>query len=488
MSLKRKFLLGSFLILLFFASFIFLSSFLISNKVIEESIKVMEKDLRESFLFFLEQQRKNIEIHIKDYSYWYEMGEFGVIKKDRTWLRDNLEPWVRNTFHYDLVALIKENKEVITKSSFEEISLRDLLPKNLKLESGFYITKKGVLIYSVSPVFDNYGKKYYKAFLIFGKIIDEKLLNFWEDLLRFGIIIKTENIAYFSNPNIPNFKFSSEYYFKDNYICLSIPIDAKNGSFEVKIYRCEDLLSKISTSLQRSLLLSLLVILILSIFLSNWGVLTILKPLETFQRNIEEISKGKYDLELNLNRKDEIGGLAKSFKKMIDKICEREKELTLAKELAEESSLKDELTGIPNRRFLYKYMEYLIKNKQIFALVFIDLDKFKGVNDLFGHTKGDKILIDVAQWFRKNLREEDKVIRYGGDEFCIILHNVKREEAEDILKRIYLKFLSENFLRNITLGFSYGITIFPEDGENLDKLLAKADGEMYKKKEKWGRE
>lgn len=488
MRLKGKFLLGSFLILLFFALFIFLSSFLISNKVIEESIKVREKDLRENFLFFLEQQRKDIEIHIKDYSYWDEMGYFGVIKKDRNWLRNNLEPWVRNTFHYDLVALIKENKEVITKSPFEEISLRDFLPKNLKLESGFYITKKGVLIYAVSPVFDNYGKKYYKAFLIFGKIIDGKLLKVWENLLPFGIIIKTENITYFSNPNIPDFKSSSESYFKDNYMYLSMPIDAKNGSFEAKIYRYEDLPSKISTSLQRSLLLSLLVILILSIFLSNWVVLTILKPLETFQGNIEEISKGKYDLELNLNRKDEIGDLAKSFKKMIDKIFEREKELTSAKELAEDSSLKDELTGIPNRRFLYKYTEYLIKDKQIFALVFIDLDKFKSVNDLFGHTKGDKILIDIAQWFRKNLREEDKVIRYGGDEFCIILHNVKREGAENILKRIYLKFLSENFLKDITLGFSYGIAVFPEDGGDLDKLLAMADGEMYRRKEKWERE
>ncbi|MCS7201365.1 MAG: diguanylate cyclase [Dictyoglomus sp.] len=433
-------------------------------------------------MYFLVREIKKLENHIRDYAYWDDMGEFGVIKKDKNWIKNNLEPWVRNTFHYDLVALLKENGKIIIKSPFENIPLKILLPKNLTITSGFYITKRGVLVYASSPVFDNYGKKFYHAFLIFGYIIDDSVLKEWEKTLDFGIVIKTKINTYSSDPNIPEISFSSDYCYKDNYLCILTPIDAKNGSFEFKIYKYEDLPSKISLFLQRSFILSLVFILILSILLSNFAISAIFEPLKTFQKNIEDIAEGKYNIELDINRKDEIGELARSFKKMVDKVSEREKELTLARKLAEESSLIDELTGIPNRKFLYQYTEYLIKTKEDFALVFIDLDNFKSINDLLGHSKGDEVLKEVAQWLKKNLREEDKLARYGGDEFCIILLDVNEDKAEEIVKRLYIKFLSENFITGIMIGFSYGISFFPKDGENLDKLLEKADERMYKMK------
>ncbi|MGB9857718.1 MAG: diguanylate cyclase domain-containing protein [Dictyoglomaceae bacterium] len=473
MTLKSKISLGSFLILLLFSFLLFISSFFISKVLIDQSLKSRAKDLRENFLYFLEQEKEKLEVHIKDYAYWEDMGELGVIKKDKEWLKDNLEPWVRDTFGYDLVALLKEDGEIITKSPFQEISLKDLLPKGLKIDSGFYITKKGVLIYSVSPVFDGYGKKYFHAFLIFGKIIDTSILKKWENILRFNIVVKT----------LDKHNTSYKYVFKNNYLCLSIPVNTKNGALEFYILKYEDMPSKISLSLQRSFLISLIFILILSTLLSNFVISKIFEPLDTFQKSIEEISKGKYEIKLDMNRNDEIGKLAVSFNRMTEKILEREKSLILAKELAEEFSFKDELTNIHNRRFLYSYTEYLINEKRNFALVFIDLDNFKNINDLLGHTTGDKVLREVAEWFRKNLRGEDKIIRYGGDEFCIILHDVDREKAEEVIKRLYLRFLEKDFLKGIILGFSYGIAIFPEDGENLNKLLAKADEKMYKMKE-----
>jgi diguanylate cyclase (GGDEF)-like protein len=118
-----------------------------------------------------------------------------------------------------------------------------------------------------------------------------------------------------------------------------------------------------------------------------------------------------------------------------------------------------------------------------FAIVFLDLDKFKNINDFLGHTVGDKILIEVANWFKENLRGEDKIIRYGGDEFCLILNENDRDKIEKIMRRLYLRFLEKEFLKGIALGFSYGIAIFPDDGNNLDMLLSKADQEMYKMKE-----
>jgi len=125
----------------------------------------------------------------------------------------------------------------------------------------------------------------------------------------------------------------------------------------------------------------------------------------------------------------------------------------------------------------------LIKNNKNFALVFIDLDNFKNVNDFKGHTIGDETLKKVALYFKENLRGEDKVIRYGGDEFCLILHYADRERVKIVIDRLRLNFLRMKFLEGMDIGFSYGLALFPEDGDTLDKLLAKADEGMYKMKE-----
>jgi len=166
-------------------------------------------------------------------------------------------------------------------------------------------------------------------------------------------------------------------------------------------------------------------------------------------------------------------------------IKEQEHELN---EIKLESN-KDSLTGLYNRKFLYNY----IKKMQIeenrrenfsFALIFIDLDNFKPINDNLGHEEGDKVLKEVANILKENFRKDDFIIRFGGDEF-IILINLQNNNTSSIKKIINsLRKRVEEKLNKYNLSFSYGIAIYPKDGKNLSTLLTKADKEMYEEKKK----
>ncbi len=136
----------------------------------------------------------------------------------------------------------------------------------------------------------------------------------------------------------------------------------------------------------------------------------------------------------------------------------------------------DPLTEIGNRRSYENYISSIkyLKNQKI-ALVIVDLDNFKEVNDTYGHEEGDKLLKGFAQLCVDNLRKKDSIFRYGGDEFVIILEDVKKEEVYSILKRINRKLKQE---MNVTFsaGVAYG------NSDEIESLFKIADQNLYKAK------
>lgn len=152
-----------------------------------------------------------------------------------------------------------------------------------------------------------------------------------------------------------------------------------------------------------------------------------------------------------------------------------------------ELSMTDEITGLFNQRKLVEDLEYYIaryeQDKVGFSLLFIDIDYFKTVNDLFGHVIGSQLLIDMAKVLKSQLRETDLVYRYGGDEFIVLLPETNLELTKKVAVRINEKVKSETFKitdgPDYNLSLSIGIGLFPEDATSAKAIIHFADEMMY---------
>lgn len=155
------------------------------------------------------------------------------------------------------------------------------------------------------------------------------------------------------------------------------------------------------------------------------------------------------------------------------------------KNILKHRSLHDVLTGLPNRGLYNDRLQQLISlNDRMpmrFAICFIDLNRFKDVNDTLGHHVGDELLLEVSKRLKLNLRKYDTVARMGGDEFALILRNVKPEKArgiaEGLLREIEVPINAGG--HKLFVSGSMGIAMFPEHGDDLQMLLKKADVAMY---------
>lgn len=144
----------------------------------------------------------------------------------------------------------------------------------------------------------------------------------------------------------------------------------------------------------------------------------------------------------------------------------------------------DPLTNLPNRRSLHNKLSKLIENqtKHKVAVLFMDLDNFKEINDSLGHEIGDKLLKMTADRLKIDVKEVDFVCRYGGDEFILMLENIQSNiEVEERAKRIIEAFQEPFQFAGISwkISGSIGISIFPDDGADLAALIQKADNAMY---------
>jgi len=134
---------------------------------------------------------------------------------------------------------------------------------------------------------------------------------------------------------------------------------------------------------------------------------------------------------------------------MLDIIKYREKIITNEKQMAIEMSYKDPLTNIFNRKYLIEKVDNLIKNEQPFSIVFLDLDNFKIINDVLGHKVGDELLKKIANWLTNNLRKDDIIARYGGDEFCLILYGLDKKMLMKLFKGYINYFNFNHFILKI---------------------------------------
>jgi diguanylate cyclase (GGDEF)-like protein len=159
-------------------------------------------------------------------------------------------------------------------------------------------------------------------------------------------------------------------------------------------------------------------------------------------------------------------------------------------EQTQEDALTDPLTGLPNRRSMFVHLSRELArasrlNSQV-AVMVMDLDGFKTINDTYGHNIGDQALREVAAALHGALRPYDLCVRYAGDEFIVVLGNCSREAAnakrDELQSRVEAIALQVRPEKQLRLGISAGVAAFPDDGTTFEALLADADHRMYRDK------
>ena len=218
-------------------------------------------------------------------------------------------------------------------------------------------------------------------------------------------------------------------------------------------------------------------------------------PLQQLMGAVREIGDGNLAPKIALSSKDELGKLALSFQEMAGNL---EKSRIKIERLA----YHDSLTGLPNRFQAHENLRHMIslahRTKGKMAVLFLDLDNFKRVNDTLGHQVGDELLKEMASRLTSALRAEDLIhlepsqntsnvlARLGGDEFVVLLSSINSPQdaakvASRILESIKQPFYFES--NEIYSGASIGISLFPDDGTEVDDLIKRADAAMYQAKD-----
>lgn len=290
---------------------------------------------------------------------------------------------------------------------------------------------------------------------------------------------------------------------REDYEVVSEPVVMNRE--RIGTIRIESDLNPLWRSLKRQALV--MAGIVIAVFAFVWLLLSrlhlaITGPLLELTRLMRQVSDNKaYSLRATVMGRDEIGTLARDFNEMLEQIQLRDEELEQHKlglerlvgqrtEQLEHMASHDILTGLPNRQLLMDRLTQAInqaeRSKQIVAVLFIDLDHFKEINDTLGHDAGDRFLRGIADLAQASLRKGDTVARLGGDEFVVVLLGLSQPGEVDSAASRILSALAMPVQvgdEEIRLGASIGISLYPQDGDNGELLLRNADTAMYRAKE-----
>ncbi len=228
----------------------------------------------------------------------------------------------------------------------------------------------------------------------------------------------------------------------------------------------------------------------------------VVRPLHALRRAVRKMGKGHLTAKVPVLKGAELRELSLTINRMAEHILaerrnleatvhERTKALLEANARLEKTAVTDGLTGLYNHRYFHEVLEAELvrseRHKRPFAVVMLDVDFFKKVNDAKGHPVGDELLRRIAQLLREVLRQTDVIARYGGEEFSAVLPETGKAEAVQVAERIRASIaeqlnLPEVFGRAVTA--SLGVAVYPEDGLTAVVVLAAADKALYVAKDR----
>jgi len=278
----------------------------------------------------------------------------------------------------------------------------------------------------------------------------------------------------------------------DEYFVSALPIvtsDGKQTGELVSSIGRTQFLNHTRNALIRKSLLVLLAVLFVATLAIIWVMRRLFRPVPALIESLMRITQGDSQAVTPYQeRQDEIGRLANAIETLRNAVTEREQLLSFqeAAMRLEHMAHHDALTGLPNRAHLDRTLRHAISALSSgtgFNLMLFDLDRFKEVNDSYGHPVGDALLVAISDRLNLLLGPDDVAARLGGDEFVVIqkvIHDAQLEAqklASRIIETLRRPVRVENI--QIEIGASVGISCAPRDGENAHELLKKADAALY---------
>lgn len=452
----------------------------------------------------LESQCRQLEQVIVDYSNWDELYEL-VAKEniDKKWLEENFTFWLPEHFKIDLILISDNNKKIKCEYGLDSEIKNDIIKEDIfdaaiyehkmkNNKSRNYIKKLNDEIYilAVAPILKSDSTGPSRGVVIFGKKLNE---NFLSDLrMRFGYdivfqfddkIISADETMYGKNiESIISNMTDDTMIIDKKYIICKIPFGDNDLNKKRNIYvvdtRDEMILARniIKKNLFFIFLLSLTVLMISGMQLSK----RIISPIKKLEQQLMDMTKENLLMHVKIDGADEILNLAETFNKMIDSLYLHKKENESLRIL----SNTDDLTALYNHRYLFEKFQELIDNGiENISILFCDIDKFKIINDTYGHAVGDMVLKEIGKIVKEHVNGFGEGFRFGGEEIVAILENKNVNQALDIAERLRLSVIScekiQRYADYFPITISIGIASYPDNGKSVKKIISRADLAMY---------
>lgn len=498
-------LIGSVTLVLIIALFIIFRFFLLVDLINLETDSTrtnVERSLRA-----LNEQITEIDAKAWDYAAWDDTYSF-MKTRNQNYLIDNYGDSTLNINKLNFVLLVDNNGKILFKKGYNlKTDQQSALPQGLlqlitpksrlvdhltirSYTSGIVQLPEGPVILSSQPIVTSTMKGPIRGSLIMGRFLNNEVVG---GLARMAMLsIKIVNFADWNPPagiKVPPVQTGSFPVFvaplnKSTVAGYGIVYDIYSKPCLVLQIQMPRTIYNHGKETLASFILALLVGgIAFSVVIGYLLEKFILSRITEMIRKMWYIrSSGDLSARMIVTGLDELSDLEREMNKMISALEENQQEI-------KHQAYHDMLTGLPNRLLFFDRLEQAIaqakRTNQNTALLFIDLDRFKPINDTLGHSAGDSLLKAVADRLKGCTRDSDTVSRLGGDEFTVILTNIKGENHVAKVSQKIIDTLSAPFLlqgNEVFITPSIGISLFPHDGETAEQLVVHADIAMYQAK------
>jgi diguanylate cyclase (GGDEF)-like protein len=413
--------------------------------IIVVNVKAVDEDTRiniESYVSAIIQDKlKNQATLTKDYAYWDATIKNAYLSQDKQWIKNNIGQYLTDTFSVTDVYIIDKNDNPvlalndgeIDKSNYltiDQDALKALISKARQSGpvpapvSGMLMINNAPALVGLSVLTPEYSGplKSPRPLLIVATRMDHDYLADLAEQYRLN------GLSFISGP---------EDYIVEAKVSLKNPNDVNLGQL---VWKPEKPGTMVLEKIRIPLLLLFLIVLVIALAIIKFA-----------RRTEDQLRKAYRDLAYNANH--------------------------------------DSLTGLANRRLFDELLNQTIqttkRNNITSAILYIDLDNFKKINDQLGHKIGDKLLVTAAKRIKATLRESDVTARLGGDEFIVLLYNVGTREGIEFAAKKLLNELSQpvDYLADVKVSASIGIAVTPDNGTDSDILISRADSALLESKQ-----